>query len=149
MSDPDNTGRKQGRGQFKPGQSGNPRGKAPGTRHRVTRAIEALLEGEHEKLTRKAIEMALSGDGPALRLCLERLAPVRKDAPIAIDLPPVKSAADAVGASATVLAAVAAGDITPGEAGAVMTLLTAHKSIIEVGDLAARVAALEAKENGK
>lgn len=149
MSGATNAAAKQRGKPFKPGQSGNPAGKAPGTRHRITRAIEALLEGEHEKLTRKAIDMALEGDGPALRLCLERLAPVRKGAPIAIELPPVKSAADAVDASATVLAAVAAGDITPGEAGAVMTLLTAHKSIIEVGDLAARVAALEAKEKEK
>jgi hypothetical protein len=47
----------------------------------------ALLEGEAEGLTRKAVEMALGGDTTALRLCLERLVPPRKDKAIAITLP--------------------------------------------------------------
>ncbi len=136
-------------GRFQPGVSGNPAGKPAGTRHRITRAIEELLEGEHEKLTRKAIEMALGGDGPALRLCLERLAPARKDAPISIELPPVRSVSEAVEASASVLAAVADGMITPDEAGRVMALLTAHRSIVEVGELERRIAALEGKEKAE
>ena len=49
-------------------------------------------------------------------------------------------------ASSAVLEAVAAGDVTPGEAGAVMALLTGHKSIIEAGDLENRITALEAKK---
>jgi hypothetical protein len=108
-------------------------------------AIEALLEGEHEKLTRAAIDKALEGDVPALRLCLERLAPARRDAPIAFDLPPIRSLEDAAGASAALLDAVAGGDITPDEAGRVMALLTAHKSIMEAGELERRITALEAK----
>jgi len=131
---------------FQPGQSGNPDGRPVGSRHKTTLAIEALLEGEHEKLTRKAIEMALAGDGPALRLCLDRLAPPRKDAPISINLPPVRSAEDAVNASAALLAAVAAGDVTPDEAGRVMALLTGHRQIIETGELERRIAALEGKK---
>lgn len=124
---------------FAPGNPGRPRG----ARHKTTLAIEALLEGEAEGLTRKAIEMAKEGDTVALRLCLDRLSPVRKDAPIAIELPPVKSAEDTVAASTAVLAAVGAGAITPDEGGRMMALLTAHRSIIEVGDLERRIAALE------
>lgn len=126
----------------KPFEAGNA-GKPKGARHRVSRAVEELLEGEHEALTRKAIEKALEGDGAALRLCLDRLAPARKDAPISVALPPVKSAADAVGASAALLDAVAAGEVTPDEAARVMALLTAHKSLVEAGDLESRIAALE------
>ena len=139
---PENTGRKSD-GTFAPGNSLG--GKPAGARHKVTRAIEALLDNEHEALTRKAIEKALEGDMVALRLCLDRLAPPRKDAPVSIDLPAVRSAADAVEASAVVLAAVAAGEITPDEAGRVMALLSAHRSIVETGELAVRIAALEAK----
>jgi hypothetical protein len=57
-------------GQWKKGQSGNPAGPPKGTRHKATIAAEALLDGEVEALTRKAIERALEGDGVALRLCL-------------------------------------------------------------------------------
>ena len=140
---PVNTGAKQAKGQFKPGASGNPAGKPTGARHRVTLAVEALLEGQHAALTQKAIDLALQGDGPALRLCLDRIAPPRKDAPLSFALPPIKSAADTVQASASLLAAVAGGEVTPDEAGRVMALLTAHKALVERGDLEARISALE------
>jgi len=135
-----NDGRKSD-GTFAPGNKLG--GSKVGSRHKTTRAIEALLEGQHEALTKKAVDKALEGDVTALRLCLDRLAPPRKDVPISIELPPVRSAADAVEASAAVLAAVALGEITPDEAGRVMALLTAHKSIVEAGDHEARIAALE------
>lgn len=138
---PTNNGRRTD-GKFAPGNKLG--GGKPGARHKVTRAVEALLEGEHEALTRKAIEKAIEGDTTALRLCLERLAPVRKDSPITFDLPPITSAAEVVIASGAVLSTVATGEITPDEAGRVMALLTAHRAIIETGDLADRVAALEA-----
>lgn len=145
MADPANSGGKQRGGKFKPGQSGNPAGKAPGTRHKITRDIEELLGGEHEALTRKAIEKALEGDMTAMRLCLDRIAPPRKDASISFALPPITSAADTVSASSALLTAVAEGDVTPDEAGRVMALLTAHKALVEAGDLEARITALEAK----
>lgn len=132
----------------KPFTAGNP-GRPLGARHKVTRAVEALLEGQHEALTQAAITKALEGDGVALRLCLDRIAPPRKDAPISISLPPVTSAADAVAASTALLDAVAAGEVTPGEAGPVMALLVAHKGIVEAGDLERRIAALENKEIGR
>lgn len=73
------------------------------------------------------------------------IAPPRRDAPISITLPPVTSAADAVAASSALLDAVAAGEVTPGEAGPVMALLVSHKGIVEAGDLERRIAALEEK----
>jgi hypothetical protein len=124
---------------FAPGNRGRPQG----SRHKATLAIEALLEGEHEALTRKAVEKALEGDVTALRLCLDRLAPPRKDSPVTIELPAVKSAEDTVEASSVLLAAVAAGEITPGEASTMMSLLVAHRGIIEMGELERRIAALE------
>jgi hypothetical protein len=125
------------------GESGNPSGRPVGARHKTTRAIEALLEGEAEGLTRKVISMGLAGDMAALRLCLERLAPARKDMSVTIDLPPIQSAADTIAASSALLSAVGSGEITPDEAGRLMALLSAHKAIVEAGDLEARIAALE------
>lgn len=141
MTSPRNNGPKT-RG--KPFEAGNP-GRPRGARHRVTLAVEALLEGQHEALTQKAVAKALEGDTVALRLCLDRIAPARRDAPITIDLPAVRSAEETVAASARVLAAVAAGEVTPDEAGRIMALLTAHKAIVEAGDLERRITALETR----
>jgi hypothetical protein len=144
--EPEKTGGEQGRGRFQPGQSGNPAGKPAGARHKVTRAVEALLEGQHAALTQKAIDLALQGDGPALRLCLDRIAPVRKDAPLTFELPPITTAADTVTASSSLMAAVAGGEVTPDEAGRVMALLTAHRSLVEASEIERRLEALEAKQ---
>ena len=115
--DAENTPGKQRGRPFVRGKSGNPAGKPAGARHKVTRAVEALLEGQHEALTQKAIDLALAGDGPALRLCLDRIAPPRKDSPVSFPLPPILTAADTVQASSSLLAAVAEGEVTPDEAG--------------------------------
>ncbi len=122
--------------------AGNP-GKPKGTRHRATRAAEALLDGEAEAVTRRAIELALAGDPTALRLCLERIAPPRRDAPVAFDLPPMDSAADAARAAGAVLEAVAAGELTPSEGAHVMQLVETYTRTLETSDLEARIAALE------
>jgi hypothetical protein len=106
----------KGRKGFAPGVSGNPSGRPPGARNRATLAVEALLEGEAEALTRKAIERALEGDGAALRLCLDRLAPPRRDRPTPFAMPVLKEAADARDAFAAILKAVAEGELTPTEA---------------------------------
>lgn len=143
MAKPKETGRKSD-GRFAPGNTLG--GRTPGSRNKTTIAIETLLEGEHEALTRKAIEMALEGDVTALRLCLDRIAPARKDCPVSFSLPPIKTAEDAVLASSALLSAVAAGEVTPDEAARVMSLLTAHKGLVETCDLETRIAKLEAKK---
>ena len=119
MSTVADTGRKQamsGKGGFAKGVSGNPAGRPPGARNRVSLAIEALLEGEAERLTRKAIERALEGDGQALRICMDRIAPPRRDRPTPFALPALKEVADARDAFAAVVRAVAEGELTPSEA---------------------------------
>jgi hypothetical protein len=98
--------RKSGRNTDGTFGSGNP-GKPKGARHRTTRAVEELLDGQSEAITQKAVDLALAGDTTALRLCLERIAPPRKDTPVLFDLPPMESAHDAAVASQAVLAAVA------------------------------------------
>ena len=132
---------------FEPGQSGNPAGKARGTRNKVTLAIEALLDGEAEALTRKAIELAKAGDMAALRLCLDRLAPPRKDRLVMFELPTITSAADAVKASAALVTAVAIGELTPAETGELGKLIEAYVRALEATDFAARLENLERANN--
>jgi hypothetical protein len=144
MTKSDNTEQRQN-GRFKPGMSGNPAGMPKGTRHKATRAVEALLDGEAEGLTRKAVEMAMKGDGIALRLCLERLCPPRRDRPIAFELPPISDAQHLPLAAIGLLQAVAGGDVTPEEASHIMKLIEGAGKAIQVAELEARVAALEAR----
>lgn len=49
--------------------TGNP-GRPKGARNKATTAALALLEGQAEALTQRAVEMALAGDTVALRLCM-------------------------------------------------------------------------------
>jgi hypothetical protein len=132
---------------FEPGQSGNPAGKLRGTRNKTTLAIEALLDGEAETITRKAIELAKDGDLAALRLCLDRIAPPRKDRPVLFELPPVSSAADAANAAGALLAAVAVGDLTPAEASELGKLIEAYVKALEATDFAERLSKLERMTN--
>ena len=128
---------------WKKGQSGNPNGRAAGSRNRATLAIEALLEGEGEALTRKAIELAKAGDMAALRLCLDRILPPRKDSPVAFDLPEMTTLNDAVPAMGALVKVVGQGDLTPAEAGELTKMVQAFAKIIETAELEERVRKLE------
>ena len=129
--------------QFKPGQSGNPAGKPKGTRNATTLALEALLDGQASALTQKAINLALAGDMAALRLCLDRILPPRKDSPVAFDLPEMKTLNDAVPAMGALVKAVGQGDLTPTEAAELTKMVQAFAKIIETAELEERVRKLE------
>ena len=59
VSAAENTAQKQQIGwPFEPDQSGNPAGQPKGSRNKATLAVEALLDGEAEEITRKVIELA-------------------------------------------------------------------------------------------
>ena len=137
--------RKNGRnadGKFAPGNPGKP----IGARHKVTLAVSGLLEGQAERLTQKAVDIALSGDTTALRLCLERIAPPVKDKPVRFDLPPMENAHDAAQAAQAVLGAVSNGDMTPVEGVSVMGLIETYRRTLEIVEIEKRVEALEAKK---
>jgi hypothetical protein len=139
----ENTKRIQPAMTFKPGKSGNPAGKPPGAKNKNTLAVEALLNGEAETLTRKAIELAKTGDMAALRLCLDRIAPARKDRPIYIRLPPLSSAEDAVRAAAAIVEALGKGKITPSEAADVGKMVDNYVNALKAADLDDRLKKLE------
>lgn len=126
-------------GTFGPGNPGKPKG----TRHKATQAALMLLNGEAEALTRKAVELALEGDTIALRLCLERIVPPRKDAPVVFNLPSMQSAADAAKAAGAVLDAVALGNLTPTEGAHIMALVETYRRTMETTELESRLSTLE------
>ena len=124
---------------FAPGNAGRPKG----SRNQATLVVEQMLDGEAETITRKVIDLALQGNGIALRLVFERLAPPRRERPVTVALPQIETMEDIVKASRAVLAAVAAGDLTPAEAAELGRLLDTHVKAVEALDLEQRLRALE------
>ena len=144
MADAENAAGKQRGRPFRKGRSGNPAGKPKGARHRATRAIQLLLEGEAEALTRKCIDLAKAGDTTALRLCMERLAPAMKSRAVQLPMPPIDTADDVLKAQAATIEAMAKGHITPDEAATIAGVLEAKRKSIETGEIERRLTAVEA-----
>ena len=128
---------------FKPGKSGNPKGRPKGALNKTTLATQALLDGEAEALTRKAVELAKAGNPMALRLCLERVLPPRRDRPISFTLPKVEGVQDLLKVLGAILKAVAEGEITPSEGQTLTAIMDAYRKGLETMDLEARITALE------
>jgi hypothetical protein len=79
----------------------------------------------------------------ALRLCLERICPPRKDRPVLFDLPAMTNSKDAASAMAGIIMAVADGDMTPDEAGSVTCIIEQYRRTLETTELEGRLQALE------
>jgi hypothetical protein len=131
---PVNTVEKQG-SRFQKGRSGNPNGRPKGSRNAATLAVEALLDGQAEALTQKAIQMALDGDAIALRLCLDRIYPARKDRPVTFALPPITTAREAADLMASIMKAVATSHITPSEAAEIGKVIDAYVRAYQTAEM--------------
>ena len=94
--------------------------------------LEAILAQHSEAMTKRLVALAVSGEPRALEICLNRLLPRRREAPLEIDLPQVESVEDAELASSAILAAIARGKLAPSEGQCMMTALLGHLSIIEM-----------------
>jgi hypothetical protein len=119
-----------GRGRGRPFEKGNA-GRLKGVRNRATIAAEVLLDGEAEALVRKAVELALGGDVVALKLCLDRLLPPRRERSLALNLPSVRNPGDHAEMSAAIIDAVSKGEVTIGEAVELARLVAVHMAALE------------------
>lgn len=94
------------------------------------------------------VKAALGGDMRAADILLRRLWPERKGRPVSFELGPMDTAGDLLGAAGAVLRAVGAGDLSPEEGQAIAAIIELQRRTIETGDLAERIAAIEAKQEG-
>jgi Family of unknown function (DUF5681) len=142
---PANTDSNQKKGRFKPGQSGNPKGKPRGSKHRLTVLAERLMEDNVEGITNVIIAKALDGNLQAAALILSRVKPVPKGRRLSFSMPTGLGLAGIATAFDAIMAAVGQGAITTDEAAALAAILEKQAKILEVDETQRRLAALEAK----
>jgi hypothetical protein len=128
-------------GRWKPGESGNPAGRAPGTGE--VAKIRAEIAARVPELLAAMMARALDGDVGAARLLLERaVAPLK-----ATELPQALTLPDGTltDQGHAVLASVAAGELAPGQGAALLGAIGTLARVTEIDELATRVAELEKK----
>lgn len=123
---------------WKKGESGNPRGRQPGVEK-----VRQLLDPHREALVAKAVELALSGDVQALRLCLERISPPPRTETAPVRIPGMTKAATMSDKARCIVDAVGDGVLSADAGSAFLAALANAQRVIEVDELEARIAALE------
>lgn len=116
---------------FQPGQSGNPGGRPPGARNKKTLEVEALLAEQAVETAKNILDRAQRGEPAAMRLCMERIAPVGANRPIVIELPPVDTPDDVAAAARAVMKALCDGAISAREAISLLTVVERLARIAE------------------
>ncbi len=126
---------------WKPGQSGNPKGRPPGAGE--VAKLRAAIAGQVPAILQSLTAAALAGDVQAARLLLERTLPALKPAEQAQALHLPDGTLTAQGRA--VLAAVSAGELAPGQGAALLGAIGTLARVAEVDELARRIEALEGK----
>ena len=133
------TKRKPPAAAWKPGQSGNPKGRPPGTGE--VAKMRAAITGNVPAILESLTTAALAGDVQAARLLLERalppIKPVEQSQPLSLPDGTLTEQGRAV------LASVAAGELAPGQGAALLGAIGTLARVSEVDELARRIEALE------
>lgn len=135
------TAKKRPPGRWKAGESGNPAGRKPGTGE--VAKIRAAIAERVPELLEKLMARAMEGDTSAARLLLERVVPPLKAIEHAQALALPVGSLTVQGRA--VLAAVAAGELAPGQGAALLGAIGTLARVAEVDELEARLSKLEKK----
>ncbi len=129
---------------FEPGNTLG-RGRPKGSRNKPKSPGQDLFNEYAEHLIRKVISLGLAGDNNALRMCIDRISPARRDAVIQMNLPAIRKAEDLDKAAEKVTQGLRRGKLTPVEGGRVMSILGDRLKIFETVELANRIEKVEEK----
>ena len=127
-------------GKFAKGNKASP-GRPPG--RGVVAELRDKLAKDVDKVIDKVREQALAGDPQSIRILLDRVVPALR--PVELPAPIAMPAGDLTQQAQAVIQAAANGDLAPGQATQLLQGLGALAKIIEIDDLAKRIAALEEK----
>jgi len=136
---------KKKRGRWKAGESGNPKGRTPGTGE-VAKLRESIAAHLPEIIA-QLVTRARDGDAQAARLLLERVLPALRPVELPVELAlPAGEGMTAQGVA--IVQAVAAGILAPGQGAQLLTGLGTLARIVEIDELEKRITQLEALKNG-
>lgn len=130
------------KGRWKPGQSGNPRGKPAGSGE--LQKLRAKIGKHVPSIITKLVDAAEAGDVQAARLLLERVLPPMKATEAAHALQ-IDTKASLTDQGRAVLAAVAAGQLAPGQGAQLVAAIGSLGKLTEIDELERRLAALESR----
>ncbi len=126
------------------------KGRPQGSRNKMTLEAQKLLEKYSGSLVSKCIFGALEGNHQALRLCLDRILPPKREHGFRLKLGGIQNARDVAKATERLVQAVAEGRISPSSGEAIARMLEIQRHAIETSELEARMGELErnqAREN--
>ena len=128
--------------QWKPGQTGNPKGRPPGV-SAITK-LRASIADEVPQILAALVTAAKAGDVQAARLILERVLPPVKaiEQAVALQLP---EGGTLTAQGKAVLCAVAAGTLAPGQGAQLLAAIGTLAKVTEIDELEARLTKLEAQ----
>jgi hypothetical protein len=132
---------------FQKGQSGNPRGRRPGVRLRITVLAEQMMRDDMPEVVRSVIAAARGGDMQAAKLILDRIAPLRRGGLVRLALPEMRSVEDLPSAVSAVAEAVAKGHVSPEEAAGIAAVIETLRRCFELTSIEARLRALEERSH--
>lgn len=128
-------------GRWKPGQSGNPNGKKPGSGE--LQRLRASIAADVPEILAGLVAAAKGGDAQAAKLILERIFPAVKpvEQTQELDLP---EGGTLTAQGRAVLSAVALGDLAPGQGAQLLAAIGSLARVTEIDELTQRIDKLEA-----
>ena len=129
---------------WKPGQSGNPKGRPVGSGE--VAKLRAAIAADVPAILKSLTDAALSGDVQAAKLLLERVLPALKPAEQmqAVNIPE----GTLTDKGRAVLDAVSAGELAPGQGAALLAAIGTLARVAEIDELTERIKRLE-QQHGK
>ena len=133
-------------GRWKPGQSGNPKGKPPGSGE--LQRLRASIAADVPEILAGLVAAAKGGDAQAAKLILERIFPAVKpvEQTQELDLP---EGGTLTAQGRAVLSAVSLGDLAPGQGAQLLAAIGSLARVTEIDELTQRIDKLEAANVSK
>jgi hypothetical protein len=123
---------------FRPGQSGNPRGRPRGSG--IAAHVRQSLHGDLPEVLQAIVDAAKKGDMAAAKLLLDRVVPTLKPVDLPVVLPEDERLSDQ---GRSVLQAAASGSLSPEQADRLLSAIARQSRVVEVDEIVRRLEVLE------